>query len=87
MDGDREDVRLDVWLWSVRLFKTRTKARDYCKKGKVLVNGRVCKPSKSIKSGEKITIKIDDGEKTVAVKGLVRKRVSAKLSIDLFEIE
>lgn len=87
MDKDREDVRLDVWLWSVRLFKTRTKARDFCKKGRVIVNERVCKPSKSIKCGDRIKIKIDDEEKNVVVKGIIHKRVSAKLSIELFEIQ
>jgi ribosome-associated heat shock protein Hsp15 len=82
----KDNVRLDVWLWSVRLFKTRTIARDYCKKGRVIIDGNACKPSKSIKGGERIKIKFVDGEKSISVKGIVHKRVSAKLSVDLYEI-
>ena len=51
------DVRLDKYLWAVRIFKTRSDAADAIRNNKVLVNDVYCKPSREVKVGDEITVK------------------------------
>ena len=51
-----EEVRIDKYLWSIRVFKTRSEATDACKGGKIRVNGADTKPSKPVKVGDTIVI-------------------------------
>jgi len=78
-------MRLDKWLWTVRLFKTRSQATEACKGGKVKISGINAKPSKEIKVGEEIDIVQNGIRKTVRVKQLNRSRVGAKLLPELME--
>ena len=48
----KTEVRIDKWLWAVRLFKTRTLAADACKKGKVIIQNVQVKPSRNVKVGD-----------------------------------
>ena len=50
-------VRLDKWLWAVRIYKTRSDAADGCRNNKVLVNGAYSKPSRELKPGDTVTVK------------------------------
>lgn len=50
-------VRLDKWLWAVRIYKTRSDAADACRNNKVLVNDAYAKPSRDIKPGDRVTVK------------------------------
>ena len=50
-----EEVRIDKYLWSIRVYKTRTDATDACKGGKVRINGADTKPSKPVKVGDTIS--------------------------------
>ena len=50
-----EEVRVDKWLWAVRVFKTRSIATEACKKGRVSIGGVTIKPSRTIRVGEVIT--------------------------------
>ena len=52
-----ESVRLDKYLWAIRVYKTRTDATDACKGGKVRLNGLDVKPSKEVKVGDVLTIR------------------------------
>ncbi|MFN7138430.1 MAG: RNA-binding S4 domain-containing protein [Limisphaerales bacterium] len=72
-------VRIDKWLWAVRLYKTRTLAADACVAGKVRVAEQSVKPSRLIRAGEIITAVTGEITRTVKVVGLVDKRVGAKL--------
>jgi len=51
------DVRLDKWLWAVRIFKTRSDAADACHANRVLVNGGYAKPSRDVKPGDVVSVK------------------------------
>lgn len=80
-----DDVRVDKWLWSVRLYKTRNLAIDACKAGKVKIDGNSVKPSRVVKPGDIINISLGQLNKTVRVKELLNNRVSAKLVPDYLE--
>jgi len=77
-------VRIDKWLWMVRLFKTRTLATDACNAGKVKINAVNCKPSREIKKNEKMQIRIGILLKTVEVLAFPKSRISAKLVPDYY---
>jgi ribosome-associated heat shock protein Hsp15 len=70
-------VRVDAWIWAVRLTKTRTAATDACKAGHVRVNGERAKASQSVKPGDEVRVRTADTERTVRVVGLLAKRVGA----------
>ena len=72
-------IRIDKWLWSVRLFKTRSMASDACNAGKVKMNGANLKPSKEVKSDEIYNIKIGQLDKTVQVIDTPKSRINAAL--------
>ena len=74
-----ENVRIDKWLWMVRLFKTRSMATDACNAGKVKMDGNNLKPSKNIKENEIYVVRIGQLEKTVQVLGSPKSRVGAPL--------
>ena len=76
-------LRLDKWLWAVRLYKTRTLATEACKKGSIKVENKPAKPSREIKVGDTITIKKGPLLKKVQVEGLSARRLSAPLASDL----
>ncbi|MCX6305419.1 MAG: RNA-binding S4 domain-containing protein [Bacteroidetes bacterium] len=72
-------IRIDKWLWAVRIFKTRSLASDACRSGKVKILDQAVKPSRDIKTGEVISISITPIIKTVKVVAPLGNRVSAKL--------
>jgi ribosome-associated heat shock protein Hsp15 len=74
-----EQVRIDKWLWAVRVFKTRSQASEACRGGKVKVNGQNVKPSREVRIGDEITINLGIFAKTMEVISLLSNRVSAKL--------
>ncbi len=75
----KTEVRIDKWLWAVRLFKTRSLAAEACKKGKVLVKGAPAKPSRDIKVGDVIQIKKAPVTYSFEVLALSENRMNAKL--------
>lgn len=74
-----EGIRIDKWLWTVRVYKTRTQATEACRAGKVRVNDKIVKPSHETRIGETITISIAPVNKTLKVLALPASRLSAKL--------
>lgn len=75
-------VRIDKFLWSIRVFKSRSLSSDACNGGKVKIDGVSCKPSREIKVGETIIIRMQGIERTFKVKALLDKRVGAPLVPD-----
>lgn len=70
-------VRVDKWLWSVRVYKTRTMATDACTAGRVKVNGTVAKPAAKIGVGDRVQATRGDRVIVYEVVELIEKRVSA----------
>ena len=81
----QEGVRIDKWLWAVRIYKTRSQATLACKSGKVKVNGASVKPSHEVKLGEVINVNLSPLHKTIRVTELLSNRVSAKLAPEYVE--
>ncbi len=73
-----QDVRLDKYLWAVRLYKTRSDAAEAIRSNRVLVNGSYCKPSRDAKIGDVITLKKTLVTYTYKVLDLVSNRQGAK---------
>lgn len=73
------EVRIDKWLWAVRIFKTRTIATEACKKGRVLVGGQPIKPSRTVKMGEVIQVRKPPVTYSFRVDALTQNRLGAKL--------
>ncbi len=80
-----EKVRIDKWLWSVRIFKTRTKASDACASGKVKIDDSNCKASREIKVGQLINVRIGALKKQVKVISLIDKRIGPKIVSECYE--
>ena len=80
-----ENLRIDKWLWAVRIFKTRSQAAEACKKGKVLIDSIQVKPSRVLKVGEIVYVKKLPVIYQYKVLGLLGKRQSAKIIADYVE--
>ncbi|MFT4072068.1 MAG: RNA-binding S4 domain-containing protein [Dysgonamonadaceae bacterium] len=74
-----EDVRIDKWLWAVRVFKTRSVASEACSKGRVMIKGISVKSSKMIRVGDVIQIRKPPITYSFEVLALTDKRMGAKL--------
>ena len=74
-------MRLDKYLWAVRIYKTRSLAADACQSGRVKLtaDGRELKPSHDVKIGERISLNIDQLHKEIEVTAIPPNRVGAPL--------
>ncbi len=79
------EVRLDKWLWAVRLFKTRGLAADACAAGHVKIGGQRVKPARSVHPGELVEAQVGEIKRTVRVRGLLDRRVGAALVADYLD--
>lgn len=78
-------VRIDKWLWTVRIFKTRSLASEACRKGRVEINGVSVKPSREIKENEVILVRKTPVTYHYKVLQLTEKRMGAKLVPEFME--
>ncbi len=78
-------VRLDKWLWAARFYKTRGLSSEEIDKGRVRLNGQLAKPSKDVKVGDTLEMRIGHEVRTVVVKGLSGVRAAAPVAALLFE--
>lgn len=79
------EVRVDKWLWAMRVFKTRTIATDACKKGRVSMGGTPVKPSRTLKEGDVVEVRKPPITYTFRVKALTQNRLGARLVPDYLE--
>ena len=80
-----QKVRIDKWLWSVRIFKSRTLATEACKAGKVRIGGESVKPSFLVQVEEVVEVRKDGFNLRFKVLDLIQKRVSAPLAQACYE--
>ncbi len=83
MEGEK--VRVDKWLWAVRIFKTRSLAAEECNKGHVTIGEIHVKPSRELKGGEIVKVRVVPIERHYLVKQLTDKRMSAQLAVNFVE--
>jgi ribosome-associated heat shock protein Hsp15 len=79
-----ETVRIDSWIWAVRLIKTRSLGATACRGGHVQVNGERVKPAYSVRVGDEVRLRHDGRERVVIVKRLIRKRVGAPIAAQCY---
>jgi ribosome-associated heat shock protein Hsp15 len=77
----KEKLRLDKYLWAIRLYKTRSMAADACDSGKVKFDGSQAKPSKNVSIGDEYEVKTKAKRWRIKVTGLLEKRVAASEAI------
>jgi len=83
--NEKEKVRLDKWLWAIRLFKTRGEAAEACEKGKVKMDGVSVKAARMVKTGDEYEVKTPHRKWVVKVKGLLPKRVQYQEAIKFYD--
>ncbi len=79
-----EGARLDRWLWSVRLTKTRTEATDACRAGHVRLNGRPAKAAHTVAVGDRVEARLHGRERVVEVVRLIENRVGAPIAVECY---
>jgi ribosome-associated heat shock protein Hsp15 len=87
----KEKLRIDKYLWSIRIFKTRSLASEACEKGRIKLNGVAVKASKNINIGDEYEIKAEERKWIIKVENLLDQRVqyseAIKYYIDLTPAE
>lgn len=82
---DKKEIRIDKFLWSVRLYKTRSIASDECRKGRIVINKIQVKPSRAVEKNEVITVKKPPVSYTYRIIEPIENRVGAKLVANFIE--
>ena len=75
-------VRVDSWIWAVRLVKTRSLAQAACKGGHVRINGEKVKPAQAVRIGDEVRVRVGELERIVTVARIIRKRVGANVAAE-----
>ena len=83
--GETGTVRIDVWIWAVRLVKTRAAATEACRGGHVKLNGQAAKAAQPVRVGDEVRVRIHGFDRVVLVKQLLRKRVGAPAAAEAIE--
>lgn len=82
---EKEKLRLDKYLWAIRLFKTRSQAGDACDKGKVKHNRENSKASRAVQVGDEYEVKSENKRWLIKVTGLLFKRVQYSEAINFYQ--
>ena len=82
---EKEKLRLDKYLWSIRLFKTRTAASAACEKGRVKMNEESIKASRGVKMGDIFEVKAEEKQWIIKVTGLLPSRVQYSEAVKYYE--
>lgn len=79
-----DSVRVDAWLWAVRVFKTRSSATTGCRAGHVRVNGDRAKAAQPVRAGDEVRVRILGFDRILMVQKLIVKRVSAAAAAECY---
>lgn len=83
-DASPDKVRVDKWLWAVRLFKSRSIASEVCRQGHVRSAGKTLKPSATITPGTLLQVRRNGYDMQYEVLGLLEKRVGAPIAVTCY---
>lgn len=83
--AEKEKLRIDKYLWAIRIFKTRSLATEACKAGRVKLGGQNIKPAHEVRVGEVYQVSKGIEKKVLLVTALLEKRMDAKSVVDYFE--
>src|SRR5664279_5430029 len=83
--SEKEKLRIDKYLWAIRLFKTRSQASEACEKGKVKNDAGQVKPSKAVHAGEEYEVKTEAKRWRIKVKELLDHRLTYTEAIKYYE--
>ncbi|MEM7094678.1 MAG: RNA-binding S4 domain-containing protein [Actinomycetota bacterium] len=78
-------VRVDKWLWAVRLFKTRSAANEACSSGRVRVGGTAAKPASRVAAGDEVSVRTRGVTRTYRIDRVIEKRVGAAIAAECYE--
>lgn len=84
MSEQKEKLRIDKYLWAIRLFKTRSQAADACDKGKVKLQGTSVKASKTVNVGDEYEVKTEAKRWVIKINGLLHTRVAYTEAINYY---
>jgi ribosome-associated heat shock protein Hsp15 len=76
--------RVDSWIWSVRLTRTRSAASGACRAGHVRVNGVRVKPAHTVRAGDEVRLRYEGRERVVVVRQVITKRVGAPVAAECY---
>ena len=79
-----ESTRVDRWLWSVRIFKTRSQATEAAGAGHVRINGAAAKPAASVRVGDRVEARAYGRQRVLEVTRIIDKRVGAPMAAECF---
>jgi ribosome-associated heat shock protein Hsp15 len=77
-------VRVDAWLWAVRVYKTRSLATAACRAGHVRLNGERVKAAQNVRAGDEVRIRINGFDRILTVARLLAKRASATVAAECY---
>ncbi len=78
-------TRVDQWLWSVRVTKTRADAAELCRSGHVKVDGKTVKPSAKVAVGARIEARVHQLDRILVITRVINKRVGAAIAVECYE--
>ena len=79
-----DEVRVDRWLWSIRLFKSRAEATNACRAGHVRINGRAAKPASTVAVGDRIDARAHGRDRVVEVVRAINTRVGTPVAVECY---
>jgi ribosome-associated heat shock protein Hsp15 len=77
-------IRVDAWLWSIRLCSSRSEATDACRGGHVKINGTTAKAAHPLKVGDRVTCYVHERHRDLEVVRLLSKRVGAPVAVECY---
>lgn len=83
-DATEAGVRVDRWLWSIRLYSSRAEATSACRAGHVRINGRAAKPASTVAAGDRVDAHAHGRQRSVEVVRTINTRVGAPIAVECY---
>ncbi|QTV79755.1 RNA-binding S4 domain-containing protein [Microbacterium sp. NIBRBAC000506063] len=82
---DDKPVRIDSWLWAIRIYKTRSAATTACRAGHIRLNGEKVKAAQQVKPGDEVRVRISGFDRMLIVRKTLVKRVGAPVAVTAYD--